>query len=126
MRTENNASDCHRVPAEPNRLGTGSQNKEQHDMKCRNCGGTLQASITDLPFKVSNRTQRSNSRSFRLRLDQQTAKRPGGVDDFSTDHRQVGLDCADPIDGHGEIVFGQHSQIRELAHLERTSHAVVV
>jgi len=37
-------------------MGTGSPIEKGKQMKCRICGGTLRAAITDLPFKVSDRT----------------------------------------------------------------------
>jgi hypothetical protein len=37
-------------------MGVRSEVEECAEMKCRVCGHTLRASITDLPFKVSNRT----------------------------------------------------------------------
>ena len=37
-------------------MGSRSEIKEGAEMNCRVCGSTLRASITDLPFKVSERT----------------------------------------------------------------------
>lgn len=37
-------------------MGIRSEVEEGAEMKCRMCGSTLRASITDLPFKVSDRT----------------------------------------------------------------------
>ena len=37
-------------------MGIGSEVEEGAEMKCRVCGNTLRPSITDLPFKVSDRT----------------------------------------------------------------------
>lgn len=37
-------------------MGIRSEIKEGAEMKCRVCGSTLRASVTDLPFKVSDRT----------------------------------------------------------------------
>lgn len=37
-------------------MGIGLQGQKGTEMKCRVCGGTLRASITDLPFKISERT----------------------------------------------------------------------
>ena len=37
-------------------MGVRSEVEEGAEIKCRVCGNTLRASITDLPFKVSDRT----------------------------------------------------------------------
>ncbi len=37
-------------------MGIGSEVEEGAEVKCRVCGSALRASITDLPFKVGERT----------------------------------------------------------------------
>jgi YgiT-type zinc finger domain-containing protein len=37
-------------------MGTRHENEEKESMKCRVCGSALSATITDLPFKVTERT----------------------------------------------------------------------
>lgn len=37
-------------------MGIGSEVEKGSEMKCRVCGSTLRPAITDLPFKVSDRT----------------------------------------------------------------------
>lgn len=37
-------------------MGIKPENKEDSEMKCRVCGSVLQPTITDLPFKVTERT----------------------------------------------------------------------
>ena len=37
-------------------MGIRSEVEKGAEMKCRVCGSTLRTSVTDLPFKVSNRT----------------------------------------------------------------------
>ncbi len=49
-------ADCDSLSAQPRGLGSRSQDEEGAQMKCRVCGSTLRPSITNLPFKVSDRT----------------------------------------------------------------------
>jgi YgiT-type zinc finger domain-containing protein len=37
-------------------MGIGLEDKEVSELKCRVCGGKLQPTITDLPFKITERT----------------------------------------------------------------------
>jgi YgiT-type zinc finger domain-containing protein len=37
-------------------MGVGPEDEEIREMKCRVCGSKLQATTTDLPFKVTERT----------------------------------------------------------------------
>jgi YgiT-type zinc finger domain-containing protein len=37
-------------------MGVGLDDEEIREMKCRVCGGKFQATTTDLPFKITERT----------------------------------------------------------------------